>query len=258
MDELSVKYFLYADDQVILALSTCRLQEMEKRGMKINVRKTKMMAEENLGMVMIFTLVSAGQEWLNEKWDHIKKEQEEHLLAKQRAEEEAELWLSECKCERPNVKHDFHAVLPVGASPQEIVEKVEKIILEDGQVKDKSRWMALLSLLYILPFMSNLMYKRFEGTRVTVETFLVWKKKFEIEVGIAAKREKDAKDQKKLTGKELFIRDTTMNESDLKFLEDGDAVKVDESLFQDLDDLDISDDEDDEDYVPGRSGSESD
>lgn len=32
----------------------------------------------------------------------------------------------------------------------------------------------------------------------------------------------------------------------------GDAVKVDESLFQDLDDLDISD-EDDEDYVPGRS-----
>lgn len=37
----------------------------------------------------------------------------------------------------------------------------------------------------------------------------------------------------------------------------GDAVKVDESLFQDLDDLDISD-EDDEDYVPGKRGSESD
>lgn len=37
----------------------------------------------------------------------------------------------------------------------------------------------------------------------------------------------------------------------------GDAVKVDESLFQDLDDLEISDD-DDEDYVPGQSGSESD
>lgn len=37
----------------------------------------------------------------------------------------------------------------------------------------------------------------------------------------------------------------------------GDAVKVDESLFQDLDDLDISD-EDDEDYVPGNNLSDSD
>lgn len=39
----------------------------------------------------------------------------------------------------------------------------------------------------------------------------------------------------------------------IKFL--GDAVKVDESLFQNLDDLELSDedDEDDEDYVPGQS-----
>lgn len=47
--------------------------------------------KENLGMVMIFTLVSAGQEWLNEKWDYIKKEQEERLMAKQKADEEAEM-----------------------------------------------------------------------------------------------------------------------------------------------------------------------
>ncbi|XP_072939367.1 RWD domain-containing protein 1 [Epargyreus clarus] len=146
--------------------------------------------EENLGMVMVFTLVSSGQEWLNDKWDAIKKEREEQMLAKKKAEEEAEL-------------------------------------------------------------------KRFEGTRVTVESFLAWRKQFEIDMGIPAKREKEAKDKNKLTGKELFLRDTTLNESDLKFLEDGDAVKVDESLFQDLDDLDISD-EDDEDYVPGQSGSESD
>lgn len=45
---------------------------------------------ENLGMVMIFTLVSAGQEWLNVRWDTIKKEREEQVLAKKRAEEEAE------------------------------------------------------------------------------------------------------------------------------------------------------------------------
>lgn len=146
--------------------------------------------KENLGMVMVFTLVSAGQEWLNVKWDTIKKEREEQILAKLKADEEAEL-------------------------------------------------------------------KRFEGTRVTVESFLAWRKQFEIDMGIPAKREKEIKDRTKLTGKELFLRDQTLNESDLKFLDDGDAVKVDESLFQDLDDLDISD-EDDADYVPGRSGSESD
>lgn len=141
--------------------------------------------KENLGMVMVFTLVSAGQEWLNEKWDNVKREREELILAKQKADEEAEM-------------------------------------------------------------------KRFEGTRVTVESFLAWRKQFEIDMGIPAKREREGKDRNKLTGKELFLRDTTLNESDLKFLDDGDAVKVDESLFQDLDDLDISD-EDDEDYVPGQS-----
>lgn len=47
--------------------------------------------KENLGMVMVFTLVSAGQEWLNETWDKVKKEREERILAKQKADEEAEL-----------------------------------------------------------------------------------------------------------------------------------------------------------------------
>lgn len=39
---------------------------------------------------MVFTLVSAGQEWLNEKWDSMKREKEEKVLAKIRADEEAE------------------------------------------------------------------------------------------------------------------------------------------------------------------------
>lgn len=67
----------------------------------------------------------------------------------------------------------------------------------------------------------KLLQKRFEGTRVTVESFLAWRKQFEIEMGIPAKREKENKDKNKLTGKELFMRDTTLNESDLKFLDDG-------------------------------------
>lgn len=144
---------------------------------------------ENLGMVMVFTLVSSAQEWLNVKWEDINKLREERAAQKLREEEEAER-------------------------------------------------------------------KRFEGTRVTVETFMKWKKLFEDEMGITKKREMLEKEGKKLTGKELFITDKTLNESDLKFLEEGDVVKVDESLFQDLDDLDL-DDEDDEDYVPNKYNSDS-
>lgn len=106
---------------------------------------------------------------------------------------------------------------------------------------------------------------------MTVETFLKWKAQFEEETGVAKKREINDREGKKLTGRELFIRDKSLNESDLKFLEDGmyqlfqilfydmlsllgEAVKVDESLFQDLDDLDLSDD-DDEDFDPNKYSS---
>lgn len=98
--------------------------------------------------------------------------------------------------------------------------------------------------------------KKFEGTRVTVETFLTWRNEFELDMGIAQKREKLLGENKKLTGKELFLRDNTLNESDLKFLlEAGDpieSVKIDESLFQNFDDVDFGSDDDDEDYVPGK------
>lgn len=63
--------------------------------------------------------------------------------------------------------------------------------------------------------------KKFEGTRVTVETFLKWKAKFEEEMGILKKREALEREGKKLTGRELFLQDKTLNESDLKFLDEG-------------------------------------
>ncbi|KAK5649823.1 hypothetical protein RI129_000852 [Pyrocoelia pectoralis] len=136
-------------------------------------------AEENIGMVMIFTLVSLAQEWVNLKWDDVKKQQENEKLQKEQEREEIER-------------------------------------------------------------------KKFEGTRVTVESFLIWKNKFEEDLGIKKKREAIEKDGRKLTGRELFMTDNTLNESDLKFL-DGEEVKVDESLFQDLEDLDIDDEDDDDD-----------
>jgi hypothetical protein len=56
---------------------------------------------------------------------------------------------------------------------------------------------------------------------VTVETFTAWKQTFQSELDKAKKMEKDEKDTRKLTGKELFMQDKTLNESDLKFLEEG-------------------------------------
>ncbi|KAJ8870452.1 hypothetical protein PR048_029474 [Dryococelus australis] len=140
-------------------------------------------ANENLGTVMVFTLVSSAQEWLSTKWDEIKKEREETATRKAKEVEEAER-------------------------------------------------------------------KRFEGTRVTVESFMQWKEKFDAEFNTKKNQEKEEKEGRKLTGKELFIADKTLIESDLKFLENGDSIKVDESLFQDLEELDLAeindlDDEDD-------------
>lgn len=113
--------------------------------------------------------------------------------------------------------------------------------------------------------------KRFEGTRVTVETFMAWKMKFDAELK-ELKRIEDKKREAEgkaggaslVTGKELFAMNADLDDSDIKFL-GGDAdgageveegggggaagVDVDETLFQDLEDLDF-DDEDDEDFDP--------
>ncbi|GAB0096536.1 RWD domain-containing protein [Sergentomyia squamirostris] len=144
---------------------------------------------ENLGMEMIFTLVSSAQEWLNLQWDDVKRSEE--IVRERRLREE---------------------------------EEIEQ--------------------------------KKFEGTRVTVESFMVWKTAFEDEIGITQRRQKELAENRKLTGKELFLRDNTLNESDIKFLlEAGDSiesVKIDESLFQNIDDLDLDSDTSDEDYVPGK------
>lgn len=146
--------------------------------------------QENLGIEMIFSLVSSAQEWLNCKYDELKNEAEN--------------------------------------------EKLEAKRLLDEEER-----------------------KKFEGTRVTVESFMVWKTNFERDMGITERKEKLLGQTPKLTGKELFLQDNTLNESDLKFLIDAgepiENVRIDESLFQNIEDLELDsddDDDDDEDYVP--------
>ena len=105
-----------------------------------------------------------------------------------------------------------------------------------------------------------------EGTKVTVESFLAWKAQFDAE-RLSKKEIVDAS-AKRLTGKELFLKNVTLNDSDIQFLNEGknivkwqlynfmlilnilgcavifsyslilgteNTVDVDESLFDDLD-----------------------
>lgn len=65
-----------------------------------------MQAEENLGMVMIFTLVTAVQEKLNEIVDVMKNRQEEEKRQKEKEAEEAEKVGTEtCSLHFPHISH---------------------------------------------------------------------------------------------------------------------------------------------------------
>lgn len=103
----------------------------------------------------------------------------------------------------------------------------------------------------------KMIYSNLPGTRVTVETFMKWRMEFETEMGITDKKNKENEATRKLTGRELFLRDQSLLDSDIIFLQSqGDSienVKIDESLFQNMDleeDLPSDSDSDDPDYKP--------
>jgi hypothetical protein len=99
--------------------------------------------------------------------------------------------------------------------------------------------------------------KKHEGTKVTVESFLAWKAKFDQEQK-ELEEENQMKQKKKnefkkvksvLTGRQLFEQDTTLLDSDKAFAEEGD-VEVDLALFEDeMENLDLSDEEDEDEFI---------
>lgn len=57
-----------------------------------------------------------------------------------------------------------------------------------------------------------------------MESFLSWKEKFDEEMGHTKRKELAEREGKKLTGRELFMTDKTLDQSDLKFLDDGNRL----------------------------------
>jgi len=165
----------YPEELPLIELEECvNIDEYDLRSHLMEHLTEQM--EENIGMVMGFTIISAALEWLGSKWEEIQQEEKE--LAEKIKQEE---------------------------------EEAEK--------------------------------RRLEGTKVTVESFMAWKAKFDEER--LSQKEVVVK-EKRLTGKELFLQNIELNESDLQFITEGqeDKVEVDESLFDDLD-LDAEEFDDD-------------
>jgi len=156
------------------------------------MKRLKEVAEENLGMAMVFTIVSEAIQWLAEANDGIKDAEAARI----------------------------------------------KKIKDDADAEEA---------------------RKLEGTKVTIESFLAWKAEFDEEMRLKKGVVFKAKKGSKKNGRELFMTDTTLVNSDVKFLaEAGDvAVTVDESLFEDLEDLDLDDDDDDDD-PDWKAGDESD
>ena len=66
---------------------------------------------------------------------------------------------------------------------------------------------------------SNSFQRKLEGTKVTLDSFLDWKAKFDIEFFKA----KAIRDPSKPTGREMFINNAALNESDIEFLTNGNS-----------------------------------
>lgn len=94
----------------------------------------------------------------------------------------------------------------------------------------------------------------FDGTPVTVETFLAWKRKFDAEM---SPKTAAISPDGRLTGRAMFECDKTLAESDLNFVEDLDQTQL-EALMQELthEDDDGEDNDEDDEYIDSEGDEE--
>lgn len=78
----------YPDEPLIVSIED--EENFEEGDAEKLMEHLKEQMDENLGTVMVFTLVSAAQEWLNVQWDTTKLNREENAAKKLIEEEEAE------------------------------------------------------------------------------------------------------------------------------------------------------------------------
>lgn len=181
----------------------------------------------HVGTVMVFTLVAFTNEWMISKVDDIKKRIQDEADAKHREREELER------------------------------KKFEGLLQHRIFIVNIIFFLSFLYLIIVVVAFFNL------GTRVTLESFMAWKANFDAETGkAAAKKVKEL--NKKMTGRQMFEKDSNLANSDLAFIKDGEAVEgvsVDETLFQNLEDLDLDDEDEGSDFNPNEftdSGSDED
>lgn len=77
---------------------------------------------------------------------------------------------------------------------------------------------------------------------------MAWTARFNAEMRAKRDRERGKAAQvsaSRLTGRQQFLADSSLNVSDLNMPADAD-VAIDESLFDDIDDLDLEEDDEDE------------
>ncbi|GAB1608714.1 RWD domain-containing protein 1-like [Argonauta hians] len=166
----------YPDSVPVMEVVDClNLDDIKITGILEDMNE---LAQETLGMVMVFTIVSAVQEKLNDIIEQNREERIKEELRKQKELEESE-------------------------------------------------------------------QKAFEGTRVTVETFMAWKARFDLEMKEHKRSLLETNtSNNKLTGKELFMQDSSLVVSDMEFLKgENEPVEVDESLFQDIGELGLEDED---------------
>ena len=71
---------------------------------------------------------------------------------------------------------------------------------------------------------------------------MAWKQEFDAK-RLQGKAKKSAEKGQKITGKQLFLQNSNLNDSDLKFISAEENVEFDEALFDDMDGLDLEDEE---------------